>query len=95
MHLFFIFSLIVFVNSATVLISAGYLNNDALDWTEAVKLVSGAGLAVNIVCSALAVITHIYFTYILLDIAMSNRRKLINIYDAKVGFADAIVNWIK
>ena len=81
MQVFTVLSLAIFVNAATA-----YASGD---------MTSGGGLAVSIVASALAIMAHVYFTYVVLDIAMSGNRKQIRVFDTKPNFADAVVNWIK
>jgi len=97
MHIFAVLSLIIFINSATVMLSAYWLNNESISafaGTNTHHLISGFGRVVNIICSGIAFMLHIYFTYILLDIAMSNSRRQIRTFDTKPNFADAIVDWI-
>ncbi|MCI9031207.1 MAG: hypothetical protein HFK09_01635 [Clostridia bacterium] len=82
LHVFGLLSLITFVNATAVLIRAGYLNFasdymfDSSFYTGTTTLDSGAGMAVSIVCSVLAVATHLYSTLVLLDLAMSGKRKV-------------------
>ncbi len=75
---FGILSLLITVNASTVMSYAGYYNNLSdyyvLSGTPVLK---GGISAVTLVCSALAVLTHLYATVVLLDISMSNKRKLL------------------
>jgi len=100
-HIFALFSIILLINSATVMISASWLNNATIGELTAAgfgglehHLTSGAGRVINIICSALAVMTFIYFTYILLDISMSHNRRQIKTFESKPNFADAIADWV-
>ena len=56
------------------------------------EILSGGISAVNIVCSALAVLTHLYATVVLLDISMSNKRKVLP-YDSNIGFGRAMAEF--
>lgn len=75
--------LLVVVNASAVMASAGYYNNAiAYEFTEEAEyagseILRGGLSAVTIVCSVLAVLTHLYATVVLLDISMSNKRKLL------------------
>ncbi len=83
LQVFAMLSLITFVNATSVLISAGYINLasdymfETSFYTGSVLLDSGAGMAVSIICSVLAVITHLYSTLVLLDLSMSGKRKVL------------------
>lgn len=100
LHVFIVLCLLVFVNAASVLISAGYLNNasdylfDSAFYTGTDLLDSGAGMVVSIICSVAAVITHLYSTLILLDLSMSNKRKLLP-YNSSVSFGKSLIAFIK
>ena len=78
-----ILMLLITVNASAVMASAGYYNNSvAYDFTAeagyaGAEILQGGAQAVTIVCSALAVLTHLYATVILLDISMSNKRKVL------------------
>lgn len=90
-------------NASTVMANAGYLNNltdfdlsstsNSL-YTGSVLLNSGGGMAVNIICSCITVLTFVYATLILLDFSMSNRRKLFADLENR-NFFSSIRNWIK
>lgn len=90
LHVFGLVSLMVVVNATTVLISAGYLGN-AIDslfdgnalYTGTVLLDRGFNLVMSIVCSVITVLSHLYFTLVMLDVSVSNKRKLLG------GAADA------
>ncbi|MDE6399038.1 MAG: hypothetical protein K2L51_06935, partial [Clostridiales bacterium] len=75
--------LLITVNASAVMASAGYYNNSvAYDFTAeagyaGTEILQGGAQAVTIVCSALAVLTHLYATVVLLDISMSNKRKVL------------------
>ncbi len=100
LQVFSFLSLTVLVNSVSVLISAGYLNNaseylfDSSFYTGTSLLNVGAGMAVSIVCSVVTVLTHLYSTLILLDLAMSSRRKLLS-YNNSVSMAKSFTLWMK
>lgn len=91
-------SLLITVNAATVMAYANYFNNlTDYNFTSAVgytgsEILSGGISAVNIVCSALAVLTHLYATVVLLDISMSNKRKVLP-YDSNIGFGRAMAEF--
>ena len=59
-----------------------------------VGLLSGGYSAINIVCSVLAVLTHLYSTMLLLDISMSSTRKLLP-FDQSANFAVAMKGLFK
>lgn len=86
MQIFGLVSLMVVVNAATVLISAGYLGNandyllsdaNAL-YDGTVLLNEGFNMVMSIVCSVITVVSHLYFTLVILDISVSNKRKLLS-----------------
>ena len=91
--IFGVLSILVTVNATTVMSYAGYYNNLSdyyvLSGTPVLK---GGISAVTIVCSALAVLTHLYATVVLLDISMSNKRKLLP-YCADADFKKAMVSF--
>lgn len=74
-------TLLVVLNASVVMAQAGYYNNSVAyeigEVSLAQEILSGGGKAVNIICSALAVLTHLYATVILLDISMSGKRKVL------------------
>ncbi len=71
------------INSTSVLAVAGYLNNltaDAFDvatYTGS-TLLTGAASAVPIACSVIALVSHLYFTYVTVSIGMSGRKLMLN-----------------
>ena len=83
LQIFGVLSIAVVINAVTVLVSAGYVNlaSDYLftsSFYSGTKLLdSGFGMAMSIVCSVLAVVSHLYSTLVLLDISMSGKRKLL------------------
>ena len=93
----------VLFNASTVMANAGYLNNltdfelssssNSL-YTGSVILNSGGGMAINIICSCITVLTFVYATLILLDFSMSNKRKLFADIE-NPSFFTSMKNWIK
>lgn len=80
--LFGVLSLAVTVNATAVMASAEYFNNNVAYYFSAPgyagsELLRGGAVAVTIVCSVLAVLAHLYATMVLLDISMSNKRKVL------------------
>jgi len=101
MHVFALLSTVVLVNSAAVMISGDWLNNAS--WLELSNagvtvyshhLTSGMGRVVSITCSILAVIIHVYFTYILFDIAIRNKRVKNKEFESTPSFGEAVADWI-
>ena len=97
---FGLLAVLVTVNASCVMSSAGYYNN-LIDYyfTEAsgytgTDILSGGMTAVTIICSALAVLTHLYATVVLLDISMSNKRKVLP-YCEDAGLGKAMYEYIK
>ncbi len=82
-------SLPMMLNAACVMSSANFYNTlPEYDVANASTLLSGAGgTAVSIICSVIAVLSHLYATFVLLDISMSDKRKLLP-YAPHAGFAD-------
>ncbi len=85
------------VNASAVMISAGYLSN-ATDsvlstgnaaYTGQTLLSGGVNTAISVICSVIAVLTHIYFTLVVLDISVSDHRRLLD-GDTAAGFRQAI-----
>lgn len=100
LQVFGVLSLLVLVNSTAVLIGAGYVNNaseylfDSSFYLGSSLLSEGLGLAVSIICSVLAVLAHLYSTMILLDLSMSNKRKLLE-GNENAGLLKSVTQWIK
>lgn len=94
-------SLLVLINSAAALINAGYINNAAdylfeqsSFYTGSPLLQEGFGLVVSIICSVLAVLTHLYSTLVILDLSLSNKRKVLP-YDENATLFKGIALWVK
>lgn len=100
LQVFAMLSILTFVNATAVLISAGYLNFaseymfETSFYTGTVMLDGGAGMVVSIICSVLAVITHLYSTLILLDLSMSGKRKVLTA-DASANPLQSLALWFK
>lgn len=103
LQIFGVLSFTLIFNASSVLVNAGYLNNasDALlntstniFYTGSIILNGAYGVTVSIICSVLNIITHLYFTKVLLDISMSNKRKLFNGGD-NITFLKGIKDGIK
>ncbi len=77
-------SLFVFLNAAFVLVKADYLSLNA---SYADELLGGAALAMPIIATAVAVICHIYYTIVILDVVMNGRIKKFVVKDNKIGSA--------
>lgn len=79
-----IMSLFTFLNSACVLVRADYLTPGA---TYVPELLNGSYAVMSIIASAVALICHIYYTMVLLDIVMNGRTKKLMSEDDKFGSA--------
>ncbi len=90
LQVFGIAALIVFINAVSVFIKADYFTAVAAAGEE---LLNGGWTAVSIVCSCLAVICHIYFTVVLLDVVMNGRLKKMNVPNNK--FSSSLKGLIK
>ncbi|MDR0426032.1 MAG: hypothetical protein LBH24_02560 [Clostridiales bacterium] len=76
------------MTAMTVLAGAGYLNSEAgLMTGDYPYLTEGFGLAVMIIGAVVSVAGHIYLTLVLLDISMSNNRRLLTGHPAIGYFA--------
>ncbi len=79
----FVTGLAFVINSCAVLGSAGYLNNladysfSAADYTGSTLMVGGMS-AVTIVCAALTVLAHIYFTIVTVSVGMTGQKQLLS-----------------
>ncbi|MDE7395040.1 MAG: hypothetical protein K2M95_02825, partial [Clostridiales bacterium] len=90
-------SLPLIVNAATVMASAGFYNTLAEyyvssqnpAYTGTLILEGALGTTISIICSGIAVLAHLYATVILLDISMSDKRKLLP-YAERAGLPDAM-----
>ena len=76
----FVTGLAFVVNALCVLMNAGYLNNLAdyafvSDGYTGSTLMSGGIGAVTIVCSALTVLAHLYFTVVAISVGMTGQKK--------------------
>ncbi len=78
----FVTGLAFVINSCSVLANAGYLNNLAdysfttADYTGSTLMSGGIG-AVTIVCAALTVIAHLYFTVVTISVGMTGQKKML------------------
>ncbi len=70
-----LFTAVIF-NASFTFIKGNYFNADASIIEINTLLKSGGYMAVNIICSCIAVICHVYATLILLDVSLSGKRKL-------------------
>ena len=91
-------SILVMVNAASAMaVGDCFNNNDYMYFQESFKgsaILSGGYSAINIICSVLAVLTHLYATMLLLDISMSSERKLLP-YVPNASFATAMKGLLK
>lgn len=89
----FVTGLAFVINAGSVLANAGYLNNivdyffTADEYTGSTLLQGGVS-AVNIVCSVLAVLSHLYFTTVAVGVGMTGQIKAL-------GHADGIGGSLK
>ena len=81
LHILGIIALAVFINATGALIRADYFMTNA---SAAVELLNGSWLALSIIASVIAVICHIYFTIVLLDVVMNGRIKKMSVADNKL-----------
>lgn len=72
LYVAFTLAILYCINSMSVLGANNFLNNDADYLFDSVQqtVVSGGYSVVNIVCSVLAVIVHLYFTYVTISVGM-------------------------
>lgn len=89
LQIFGVLSLVVTLNACFALCGNGYLTSSSTVVASTDVLNSGAGLVGNIICSVLAVLTHLYATIVLLDISMSSKRKLLP-ESERIGFLAAM-----
>ena len=98
LSVFGVLSVIVAINASTVMAYAGYYNllpDSSFNGVNLSNTVLSGGIsAVTIVCSALAVLAHLYATVVLLDISMSNKRKLLP-YESNAGFTCAMSQFFR
>lgn len=86
----FLTGLAFVVNAGSVLANAGYLNNIAdyfFTTGEYVgsTLLQGGLSAINIVCSVLAVLSHLYFTTVTVSVGMTGQKKALGHADGLGG----------
>ena len=76
LHVLFVAGLAYVVNVVSTLSAFGYLNNLAdFNFGDESIAVTGAANAVTIVCSALALLSHLYFTVIAVSVGMTGQKK--------------------
>ena len=85
-----ILSLFVFLNAAGVLVKADYMQLGALYVDE---LLSDSWMALAIISSVATVLTHLYYTMVMLDIVMNGRIKRLSTQNN--GFGSAMRELIK
>lgn len=92
----FFLSIALILNASFVLANAGYLNNltDDKFTLGATLLTSGAGLAISIVSSVIAILSEIYFTLVVLDIGLGNKIKPLPVLE-KQTIMGSIFNFFK
>lgn len=89
-QIFGITALLVFVNACGVLLNCGYFT---LESTYVAEVLSGSWRVVGIILSAMAVLVHIYYTAVVLDIVMNGDIKR---FEPKGdNFKSALVSLIK
>ena len=81
LRIFGIIALIAFVNAAGVLLKAGYFSLDA---KYVLEILNGSWAALAIVASVIVTLTHIYYTFVLLDIVMNGRLRKFNPTDNSI-----------
>lgn len=97
LKIFCVFALITFVNASAVMISGGFLNSlpySAFNNSGITTLLSGEntfGLVINLTCSVIAILTHLYTTAVVLDVALGENRRLFN-YRGD-SFGSAMTEW--
>ncbi len=83
LYILFLTGICFVINAAIVLAVAGYLNN-AADYYftgegyTGVTLLTGGLSAIPIACSVIAVISHLYFTYVTVSVGMSGQKKMLS-----------------
>ena len=79
-----IMALFTFLNAACVLLKADYITANASYVSE---LLDGSYKIMSIVASAVAVLCHLYYTFVLIDIVMNNTTKKLSSEDGKLSSA--------
>jgi len=100
LHIFGALSLVVLINAGVVMASAGFFSNAALTeyslstYTGTAKMIDcPTGSVVNYICTALTLLIFLYATIIVLDISLSNQRKLFS--TKKTTFFAVMKDWFK
>lgn len=98
LHIFGLLALIIVVNGSVVMMTSGYFANAAISefatsTGTALLSNSGFGNVINIICSAVAMLTHLYFTLIVLDVSLSNRRMLFSVDN--YSFGSSMKSWFE
>ncbi|MBR2967883.1 MAG: hypothetical protein IKC35_03795 [Clostridia bacterium] len=88
--IFGIMSLMIFLNFSGVMLQADYFRANA---TFATEILSDGFKVLGIICSAITVLTHIYFTSALLDIVLNGKIKTFEAADNKLS--SAIKDFVK
>lgn len=95
LHVFSVVSLLIIINGFMVMISGDMLSNvDGVINHESSYILIGGFVASTIICSIFAILAHLYATLILLDISMSNKRKMLK-ENPSAPFLKSIKDWIK
>lgn len=83
LYVLFVIAVLFVLNSVCALSQTGYLNNiadyyfDAASYTGS-TLMKGGYNALNIACSAVAVLAHLYYTFVTVSVGMSGQKRLLN-----------------
>lgn len=83
LYALFVMVVIFVLNSVCALAQAGYLNNiadyyfDADAYTGSTLMSGGLG-ALSIACSAVAVLAHLYYTFVAVSVGMSGQKRMLN-----------------
>lgn len=101
LQIFGVLGVAVLLNGCIVMATAGYFTNadmNQITITAPVAsdliLTGASGVATTIICSVLAILSHLYATLVLLDISMSNKRKLLPEIES-ASFGKSMAGWFK
>lgn len=99
LYVFFVMCVLVTLNSSLSFMSSGYLSSleDSVFSTGAYtgsRFFTGAIAIVSVITSVLGVLTHFYFTYLILDISVSNNIRQLKV-NQDYNFTSALKAFVK
>ncbi|MCL2675591.1 MAG: hypothetical protein FWE84_03255 [Firmicutes bacterium] len=98
LHIFSLLAFVMIINGCAVMVNAGYftvvsIKEFALGEGSAFLSDSTFGTVMNTVCTVLAVLTHLYFTLVALDVSISNKRLLFA--PQNDSFGESVGDWFR